>query len=147
MIKIFKNARTQISGEKNSFLRNQQNLLEQFISETIIDDRILPKIWKHLTALTCKYQCPWCGAPCCGIKDCNDLYVPNERVKVGLALKKHSCQFHRDGSITGVTESKSPDTLSNRGSCPTLIQDKVNRNRRFKGETEESTQMNSEILE
>lgn len=140
LIKIFKNARTQINGEKESFLRNQQTLLEQFISETIINDRILPKIWKHLRALTCKYQCPWCGVPCCGIKDCNDLYEPGKRVKNGIALNPHSCQFHRDGGITGVVESESPSTLSNRGSCPTLIQDGVSRIRYFEGETKERAQ-------
>lgn len=136
--------------EKESFLRNHQNLLEEFIDETIIDHRILPEIWKKLTDLTCKYKCPWCGMPCDGIKDCNDLYQPYERVKQGVALnegeREHSCQFHRDDAINGLFERHSSHRLYNAGSCPVQIESGINRYRRFKGESQEMTHLSIEIL-
>ena len=133
-----------MNEEKESFLRNHQNLLEEFIDETIIDSRILPEIWKDLTAKTCKYKCPWCGMPCDGIKDCNDLYVPNERVKNGMTLNKgqrhHSCQFHRDDSINGASEHMG-DRLYNAGSCPAQIESEINIFTRFNRESQEMTHL------
>ena len=139
--------------EKESFLRNHQNLLEEFIDEDIIDYRILPEIWKKLTDLTCKYKCPWCGMPCDGIGDCNDLYQPKERAKQGVALIKHSCQFHRDDAINGATEhigdinqGHSSHRLYNAGSCPAQIESEINYITRFKGESQEMTHLCIEIL-
>ena len=154
LIKIFKNTCTQIIDEKESFLRNHQNLLEEFFDENIIDCRIFPEIWNNLTARTCKYKCPWCGMPCDGSsKDCNDLYEPRERVKQGAALnqgqRKHSCQFHRDDSINGATECKNgrnTHRLYNAGSCPAQIESEIKIWKRFNGESEEMTHLSNVSL-
>ena len=85
--------------------------------------------------MTCKHICPWCGVPCCGLKTCNDLFKPNQLPSIEHAKVKHSCQFHRDISITGIhtvrnyIDESQPgeilDTLPNYGACPELI--KLNR--------------------
>ena len=151
LIKIFKNVRIQINDRKSAFLQNQKHSIEKFIDENTIDARILPKIWRNLTSLTCKYHCPWCGIKCCGIQNCNDLYEPNARVKEGFARQKHTCQFHRDNTICGAGEQinfiddHNPGTLTDRlpnvGSCPALIERGISRLVTFNGETKEMNQL------
>ena len=86
--------------------------------------------------MTCKHICPWCGVPCCGIKTCNDLYEPREPPSTQHAKVHHSCQFHRDTTITGTYEVRNYidesepgevlDTLPNYGGCPEHISDEKN---------------------
>ena len=102
-----------------------------FFDNESIDSRIIPRIWKHLQSMTCKHICPWCGVPCCGLKTCNDLYKPNDFPSIKSAKVKHSCQFHRDTTITGTysrigyIDENQPgqisDTLPNYGVCPERI--------------------------
>ena len=123
--KILRVVRTQLQETKNDFLKKVETRLGSFFSPDAINDRIVPKIWNELEKMKCNYLCPWCGMPCCGTSNCNELYKRH-----GLPSKKkadplHSCQFHRDSAITGVTDiinDKVSNRLSNTGDCPRLIE-------------------------
>ena len=120
-----------MSKSRSSFLDQNLNRIKDFICDESISSNHQPHIWKHLKSMSCKHICPWCGVPCCGTKNCNDLYEPKQLPSVEEAQLKHSCQFHRDITIVGthlvrnyIDESQPGeilDTLPNYGSCPELI--------------------------
>ena len=129
LINIFHVVRTELaSGMKSEFLENHIETLYQFFDEDIIDDRILNQIWNHLQSMRCPHLCPWCGMPCCGITECNDKYKQGEIPCEEEARNMHSCQFHRDDTITGVSRENQTDTLPNLGDCPNLIKRNQKRN-------------------
>ena len=123
----------ELSKSQSTFLRGKMHLLRRFIDNDCIESQILPRIWSHLQSMTCKHICPWCGVPCCGTNTCNDLYEPNKPPSSQKANVLHSCQFHRDTTITGthivtnyIDESRPgeiSDTLPNWGACPEHISD------------------------
>lgn len=129
--KIFQSVRNLLSKSSTSFLKENNRRFRAFIEGESINSEYLPRIWNHLQSMTCKHVCPWCGVPCCGLKTCNDLYEPNQLPSVEHAKVKHSCQFHRDTTITGthtvrnyIDESQPGeilDTLPNYGACPERI--------------------------
>ena len=131
MCKIIQNTRSQFSKSRSSFIKQNLKSFRAFIDNDSIESRILPRIWSHLQSLSCKHICPGCGVPCCGLKTCNDLYQINEPRSNEHATIKHSCQFHRDTTITGTVEvsgyvdennpGKESDILPNYGACPELI--------------------------
>ena len=137
LAKIFKNIRMKLSESKSSFVQDNMKRLNAFIHDDNIELRILPRIWKHLRSMTCKHICPWCGVPCCGLKTCNDHYEPEQFPSLEEAKVKHTCQFHRDTTITGThlligyIDENQPgrisDTLPNYGSCPERIRLKKQR--------------------
>ena len=117
----FCHKRSQLQQSKETFVEAVENRFDSFCSPDEIDNRIITKLWKELEEMKCDYLCPWCGMPCCGTKNCNDLYVRGELPSTVHAKVKHSCQFHRDSSITGVGErinSKLTNRLPNTGDCP-----------------------------
>ena len=123
--KIFSVVRGQLQQSKEKFLKTIENRFDSFFSPDEIDDRIVTKLWKELEGMKCNYLCPWCGMPCCGDMDCNDLYVKDGLPSTVEAKHKHSCHFHRDPSITGVGELRFfgvSDRLPNTGDCPQLIE-------------------------
>ena len=106
---------------KEMFLKNVENRFDSFFSAEEIHNRIKTKLWNDLEEKKCNYLCPWCGMPCCGASNCNDLYVPYGVPSTVKAKSRHSCQFHRDPSITGVTElinGIESNRLPNKGDCP-----------------------------
>ena len=125
--KILCNVRSDLQKSKVEFLESIRSHFDPFLSSDAIDNRILTKLWKELEEMKCNYLCPWCGMPCCGTANCNDLYEKFELPSTYDAQVKHSCQFHRDASITGVKEHKSPDQLANHGGCPQRIANKRKR--------------------
>ena len=122
LIRIFQGVRGDLTKPetKTEFLESHRATIFEFYDEDIIDDRILDKIWAHLQSIRCPHRCPWCGMPCCGITKCNDKYVQGEVPCEEDASIKHSCLFHRDETITGVSKG-SESSLPNLGDCPTLI--------------------------
>ena len=116
LVKIFQGVRGDLAGlgTKREFL------------EDIIDSRILNLIWAHLQSMSCPHICPWCGMPCCGIAECNDKYVQGEVPCEEEAMFKHSCQFHRDVTITGISHGGST-VLPNFGDCRNLIRQDLKR--------------------
>ena len=122
LIKIFQGVRSDLTkqGTKREFLESHRETISEFYDEDIIEDRILDEIWVHLQSMRCPHLCPWCGMPCCGIAECNDKYVHGELPYEDDVPVKHSCQFHRDETITGVSNGES-STLPNLGDCPNLI--------------------------
>ena len=125
LIKIFQGVRGDLTkvGTKREFVENHSEIIIDFYGEEIVDRRILDLIWAHLMSMRCPHLCPWCGMPCCGIAECNDKYVQGEvpcEDEVAAPQLKHSCQFHRDETITGVSNGES-STLPNLGDCPNLI--------------------------
>ena len=122
LMKIFYIVRNELARSmKSEFLENHTETLFQFFDEDIIDNRILNQIWNHLQSMRCPHLCPWCGMPCCGITECNDKYVQGESPCKEHARSKHSCQFHRDDTITGVSRRQDSEQLPNLGDCPNLI--------------------------
>ena len=122
--KIFRVVRSQLQKSKETFLMTVGNRFDPFFSPDEIDRRILTKLWNELQGMKCKYLCPWCGMPCCSTQNCNDLYERWGLPSTVEAKVKHSCHFHRDTAIRGVTElinDKLTDRLFNRGDCPGLI--------------------------
>ena len=122
LIKIFQAVRGDLAkmSTKREFLETHSETLEEFYGEDIIDDRIFDEIWDHLQSMRCPHLCPWCGMPCCGIRQCNDKYTQGEVPCEEEARTKHSCQFHRDETITGISHGES-NQLPNLGDCPNLI--------------------------
>ena len=113
--------RTQLYKSKEEFLKKIETRFDSFFSPDEIENRILTKLWHDLENMRCKFSCPWCGMPCCGIQNCNDMYKPNELPSPDKAKQMHSCQFHRDPSINGTTElinDKETERLPNNGGCP-----------------------------
>ena len=120
-------------ASRSSFLYLNMHRFRSFIDDHSIESRLVPRIWAKLESMTCEHICPWCGVPCCGMKTCNDLYKPYQPPSTTEAKLKHSCQFHRDQTITGVhlisgyVDENNPgtilDTLPNYGACPKLIKD------------------------
>ena len=127
LIKIFQGVRGDLTkmSTKREFLETHSETILKFYDEDIIDRidrryRILDLIWAHLQSMRCPHLCPWCGMPCCGIQECNDKFVQGEVPCEEDARNKHSCQFHRDETITGVSNGESTQ-LPNLGDCPNLI--------------------------
>ena len=119
--KIFRFVRCQLQETKEMFLKTVENRFDSFFSRNEIDNRIKTKLWKELEGMKCNYLCPWCGMPCCGTKNCNELYVPRGVPSTVDAEVKHSCHFHRDPAITGVGERINEvvtNRLPNNGGCP-----------------------------
>ena len=113
--------RSQLYKTKQEFLKKIESRYDPFLSPDEIDNRVLTKFWEHLENMRCNFLCPWCGMPCCGISNCNDMYKEGELPSVNEAKQKHSCQFHRDPSINGTYElinDKETDRLPNNGGCP-----------------------------
>ena len=110
---------------KTEFLQAHTDLLAKFYDQDIIDIRIFDQIWHDLQSMRCPHLCPWCGMPCCGITECNELYTEGETPCDQEALNKHSCQFHRDDTITGISQKtftgNNSKKLPNYGDCPSLI--------------------------
>ena len=127
LTKILRNVRSDLQKSKREFLNSITSHFDPFISSEAIDNRILTKLWKELEEMKCNYLCPWCGMPCCGTTNCNDSYEKFELPTTFDAPVKHSCQFHRDASITGIKVRKSPDQLANYGGCPLRITNKITR--------------------
>ena len=126
--KILCLVRSQLQTSKEDFLNANKNRIDAFYCPDEIDNRILNKIWDELKAMKCNYLCPWCGMPCCGTKNCNDLYIRRGLPSSVEAKVKHSCHFHRDSAITGARElvnDKETDRLPNQGGCPRLIEIKT----------------------
>ena len=133
MTKVIQNVRMQILKSRSSFLKQNLQLFKAFIDNDCIESRIVPHIWSDLQSMTCKHICPWCGVPCCGSKTCNDLFEPEQPPSNQQATLHHSCQFHRDTTITGthvvinyIDESQPgeiSDTLPNFGGCPEHVSD------------------------
>ena len=128
LIKIFQGVRGDLTkmGTKREFLQTHSETLEEFYDEDIIDNRILDLSWGHLQSIRCPHLCPWCGMPCCGIQECNDKYVQGEVPCEEEAMFKHSCQFHRDVTITGISHGGST-VLPNFGDCRNLIRQDLKR--------------------
>ena len=122
LIKIFQGVRGDLAkmNTKREFLNTHSETLEEFYGEDIIDDRILDEIWDHLQNMRCPHLCPWCGIPCSGNTECNDKYVLGEVPCEEEAPIKHSCLFHRDETITGVSKGESSH-FPNWMDCPKLI--------------------------
>ena len=122
LMKIFQGVRGELAkmSTKREFLETHSETVLEFYDEDIIDDRILDLIWAHLQSMRCPHLCPWCGMPCCGIQECNDKYTQGEVPCEDEARQKHSCQFHRDETITGISNGESTQ-LPNLGDCPNLI--------------------------
>ena len=124
LMKIFQGVRGELAkmGTKTEFLETHKDTILEFYDEDIIDNRILNLIWAHLQSMRCPHLCPWCGMPCCGIQECNDKYIQGEVPCEGEVQTKHSCQFHRDETITGISSICEPDgQLPNLGDCSYLI--------------------------
>ena len=130
LVKIFQGVRGELikMGTKREFLQTHSATILEFFDEDIIDTRILDLIWAHLQSMRCPHFCPWCGMPCCGITECNDKYIQGGVPCEEEARNKHSCQFHRDLTITGISYGESRSQLHNLGDCPNLIrQDRKHR--------------------
>ena len=121
LIKIFQGVRGDLSKvhTKRQFMKTHREAIFAFYDEDIID-RISDQIWALLQSMRCPHLCPWCGMPCCGITECNDKYVQGKVLCKEEARNKHSCQFHRDITITGVSKGESSQLL-NSGDCTKLI--------------------------
>ena len=122
LIKIFQGVRSDLThlSSKMEFIETHSETILQFYDKDIVGNRILDQIWAHLQSMRCPHHCPWCGMPCCGVTKCNDKYVPGDVPCEDHAMIKHSCQFHRDVTITGVSHGES-NQLPNLGDCPNLI--------------------------
>ena len=113
--------RIQLQTSKEEFFNRKEERFDSFFAQDVIDNRILDKFWKELEDMRCNYLCPWCGMPCCGTQNCNEMYDRHGVPSTEHAKVKHSCQFHRDSAITGSAElinDKVTDRLANRGDCP-----------------------------
>ena len=122
--KILNDVRSQLQQSKKTFMEDVENRFDSFYSLDEIDNRIITKLWKELEEMKCDYLCPWCGMPCGGMQNCNDLYVQGEVPSTVHAKVKHTCQFHRDGAITGVGETSNGELtnrLPNTGDCPRMV--------------------------
>ena len=118
--KILLVVRSQLHQSKEIFLKTLEKRFDSFFSPDEVDNRIIIKLWKELEEMKCDYLCPWCGMPCCGTQNCNDLYVKGELPSPVNAKVKHSCQFHRDSAIKGSVElvnGERTDRLFNGGGC------------------------------
>ena len=126
--KIFRFVRCQLQETKEMFLKTVENRFDSFFSRDEIDNRIKTKLWKELEGMKCKYLCPWCGMPCCGTQNCNDLYQKDGLPSTVDAEVKHSCHFHRDSAITGVEEIINDvvtNRLPNTGDCRRNVETKL----------------------
>ena len=121
--KILRDVRSQLEQSKNIFMEDVEKRFNSFYSPDEIDNRIIIKLWKELEQMKCNYLCPWCGMPCCGTKNCNDLYVEGGVPSTVHAKVKHTCQFHRDGAIRGAGE-EGTNRLPNTGDCPRMVKNK-----------------------
>ena len=117
--------RIQLQTSKEEFFNRKEERFDSFFAQDVIDNRILEKFWKELEDMRCNYLCPWCGMPCCGTQNCNEMYDRHGVPSTEHAKVKHSCQFHRDSAITGTKElvnDNETDRIPNKGDCPRLIQ-------------------------
>ena len=127
LIKIFQGVREELLNvnTKREFLASNIEKIQTFFNEDTIDNLILEYIWTHLQSMRCPHLCPWCGMPCCGLTECNDKYIQGGEPSEEEARNKHSCQFHRDETITGIAgrnnDGQASTTLPNLGDCPNLI--------------------------
>ena len=122
LVKIFQGVREELLNmrTKREFLDSNMEKIRTFFNVDSIDNLILDSIWAHLQSMRCPHLCPWCGMPCCGISECNDKYIQGGEPSPDEARNKHSCQFHRDETITGISRGSST-RLPNLGDCPNLI--------------------------